>query len=72
MFEEVAVVCGKLLLREWWWLVGRVVKLLEEKTSRGAKMVGASKEMAVYCFDTLVAHYTGDVVPDPGFEQGQL
>jgi hypothetical protein len=35
-------------------------------------MVGASKEMAVYCFDTLVAHYTGDVVPDPGFEEGQL
>jgi len=33
-------------------------------------MVGASKEMAVYCFDTLVAHY--DVVPDPGFEEGQL
>jgi hypothetical protein len=28
--------------------------------------------MAVYCFDTLVAHYTGDVVPDPGFEEGQL
>jgi hypothetical protein len=41
------------------------------KQSRG-KMVGASKEMAVYCFDTLVAHYTGDVVPAPGFEEGQL
>jgi hypothetical protein len=38
----------------------------------GGKMVGASKEMAVYCFDTLVAHYTGDVVPAPGFEEGQL
>ncbi|CAK9223789.1 unnamed protein product [Sphagnum troendelagicum] len=35
-------------------------------------MVGASKEMAVYCFDTLVAHYTGDVVPAPGFEEGQF
>lgn len=36
------------------------------------KMVSASKEMAVYCFDTLVSHYTGDVVPAPGFEEGQL
>ncbi|KAL3680830.1 hypothetical protein R1sor_023786 [Riccia sorocarpa] len=33
-------------------------------------MVSASKEMAVYCFDTLVAHYTGDVPPPPGFESG--
>lgn len=35
-------------------------------------MVSASKEMAVYCFDTLVAHYTGDVAPPPGFETGTL
>jgi hypothetical protein len=41
-------------------------------TQSGGKMVGASKEMAVYCFDTLVAHYTGDVLPAPGFEEGQL
>ncbi|XP_024520809.1 uncharacterized protein At2g38710 isoform X2 [Selaginella moellendorffii] len=33
-------------------------------------MVSASKEMAVYCFDTLVAHYTGDVIPTPDFEEG--
>eukprot|EP00249_Psilotum_nudum_P009292 c21836_g2_i1 orf=248-871(-) len=33
-------------------------------------MVSASKEMAVYCFDTLVAHHTGDVVPPPAFEEG--
>ncbi|KAJ7559219.1 hypothetical protein O6H91_04G074500 [Diphasiastrum complanatum] len=32
-------------------------------------MVSASKEMAVYCFDILVAHYTGDVVPPPAFEE---
>jgi hypothetical protein len=46
------------------------VKLLWGKQVGVQKMVGASKEMAVYCFDTLVAHYTGDVVPDPGFEEG--
>ncbi|KAJ7530421.1 hypothetical protein O6H91_14G003500 [Diphasiastrum complanatum] len=33
-------------------------------------MVSASKEMAVYCFDILVAHYTGDLVPPPAFEEG--
>jgi AMMECR1 domain-containing protein len=32
----------------------------------------ASKEMAVYCFDTLVAHYTGDAAPPPGFEEGHF
>ena len=35
-------------------------------------MVAASKELAVYCFDTLVSHYTGDVVPAPAFEEGHL
>lgn len=35
-------------------------------------MVSASKEMAVYCFDTLVAHYTGDLVPPPAFEEGHF
>ena len=34
-------------------------------------MVSASKEMVVYCFDTLVAHYTGEVVPPPAFDDGQ-
>eukprot|EP00271_Cylindrocystis_brebissonii_P005345 TRINITY_DN17352_c0_g1_i1.p1 TRINITY_DN17352_c0_g1~~TRINITY_DN17352_c0_g1_i1.p1 ORF type:complete len:209 (+),score=30.23 TRINITY_DN17352_c0_g1_i1:723-1349(+) len=33
-------------------------------------MVAANKEMAVYCFDVLVAHYTGDSVPAPSFEGG--
>ncbi|CAM6087633.1 unnamed protein product [Calypogeia fissa] len=32
----------------------------------------ASKEMAVYCFDTLVAYYTGDAAPAPGFEEGHF
>lgn len=44
----------------------------QSSESKGAKMVAASKEMAVYCFDTLVSHYTGDVAPPPGFEEGQL
>jgi uncharacterized protein (TIGR00296 family) len=34
-------------------------------------MVSASKEMVVYCFDTLVAYYTGELVPPPAFEDGQ-
>ncbi|XP_062206061.1 uncharacterized protein At2g38710-like [Phragmites australis] len=33
-------------------------------------MVVATEEMAVYCFDTLVAHYTGDPPPPPAFEDG--
>eukprot|EP00850_Spirogloea_muscicola_P003273 SM000013S26442 [mRNA] locus=s13:402583:403857:+ [translate_table: standard] len=35
-------------------------------------MVGACKEMAVYCFDTLVAHYTGDDLPTPSFPGGRF
>lgn len=35
------------------------------------KMVSASREMAVYCFDTLVAHYNSEHVPPPAFEEGQ-
>lgn len=34
-------------------------------------MVSANKEMAVYCFDTLVAHYNSDQPPPPAFEDGQ-
>lgn len=34
-------------------------------------MVSAKKEMAVYCFDTLVAHYNGNQVPPPAFEEGE-
>jgi len=33
-------------------------------------MVVATEEMAVYCFDTLVAHYTGEQPPPPAFEDG--
>ncbi|CAI5458092.1 unnamed protein product [Closterium sp. Yama58-4] len=34
-------------------------------------MVGACKEMAVYCFDNLLSHYNGDDPPPPAFEGGQ-
>ncbi|XP_008786320.1 uncharacterized protein At2g38710 [Phoenix dactylifera] len=34
-------------------------------------MVSANREMAVYCFDTLVAHYNSDQAPPPAFEEGQ-
>lgn len=34
-------------------------------------MVSATKEMVVYCFDTLVAHYTGELVPAPTFDNGR-
>ncbi|XP_021730548.1 uncharacterized protein At2g38710-like isoform X2 [Chenopodium quinoa] len=33
-------------------------------------MVSANKEMAVYCFDTLVAHYNSDQIPPPSFDEG--
>ncbi|WOL09540.1 hypothetical protein Cni_G18293 [Canna indica] len=33
-------------------------------------MVAANREMAVYCFDTLVAHYNSEQVPPPTFEEG--
>eukprot|EP00897_Mesotaenium_endlicherianum_P003087 jgi/Mesen1/2806/ME000172S01952 len=35
-------------------------------------MVAACKEMAVYCFDTLEAHYSGKSVPLPSFEGGDF
>lgn len=35
-------------------------------------MVSASKEMAVYCFDTLTAHFSGGAVPPPGFDEGEF
>lgn len=34
-------------------------------------MVRARQGMVVYCFDTLVAHYTGELVPAPTFDKGQ-
>ncbi|GLT50070.1 hypothetical protein SLA2020_235820 [Shorea laevis] len=34
-------------------------------------MVSANKEMAVYCFDTLLAHYNGEDAPPPAFEDGE-
>ncbi|KAF7820438.1 AMMECR 1 family protein [Senna tora] len=34
-------------------------------------MVSANKEMVVYCFDTLVAHYTNEEAPPPAFDDGQ-
>ncbi|XP_027365408.1 uncharacterized protein At2g38710 isoform X2 [Abrus precatorius] len=34
-------------------------------------MVSANKEMVVYCFDTLVAHYTSEEAPPPAFDEGQ-
>ncbi|GAA0140074.1 hypothetical protein LIER_01495 [Lithospermum erythrorhizon] len=33
-------------------------------------MVSANKEMAIYCFDNLVAHYGGEQPPPPAFEDG--
>ncbi|KAK1264158.1 hypothetical protein QJS04_geneDACA008519 [Acorus gramineus] len=33
-------------------------------------MVSANQEMAVYCFDTLVAHYNSETVPPPAFDEG--
>ncbi|KAF5201061.1 Ammecr1 family [Thalictrum thalictroides] len=34
-------------------------------------MVSANREMVVYCFDTLVAHYNSDEAPPPAFDDGQ-
>ncbi|ONK72195.1 uncharacterized protein A4U43_C04F16760 [Asparagus officinalis] len=34
-------------------------------------MVSANREMAVYCFDTLVAHYNSDQAPPPSFDEGE-
>ncbi|ESR58986.1 hypothetical protein KPL70_011537 [Citrus sinensis] len=34
-------------------------------------MVSANREMAVYCFDTLVAHYNSEDAPPPAFDEGQ-
>ncbi|XP_010245348.1 PREDICTED: uncharacterized protein At2g38710 [Nelumbo nucifera] len=34
-------------------------------------MVSANREMVVYCFDTLVAHYNSEEVPPPAFDEGQ-
>ncbi|KAJ3681726.1 hypothetical protein LUZ60_014299 [Juncus effusus] len=34
-------------------------------------MVSANREMVVYCFDTLVAHYNSEQPAPPAFEEGQ-
>ncbi|KAG0460665.1 hypothetical protein HPP92_020561 [Vanilla planifolia] len=34
-------------------------------------MVSANREMVVYCFDALVAHYNGEQTPPPAFDEGQ-
>ncbi|KAF7811503.1 hypothetical protein G2W53_032479 [Senna tora] len=34
-------------------------------------MVSANKEMVVYCFDALVAHYNSEEAPPPAFDAGQ-
>ncbi|CAL5407023.1 hypothetical protein CsSME_00027968 [Camellia sinensis var. sinensis] len=34
-------------------------------------MVSANREMVVYCFDTLVAHYNNHQPPPPAFDDGQ-
>ncbi|GAV68160.1 AMMECR1 domain-containing protein [Cephalotus follicularis] len=34
-------------------------------------MVSANREMAVYCFDTLVAHYSSHEAPPPAFDGGE-
>ncbi|KAL8166723.1 hypothetical protein V2J09_008222 [Rumex salicifolius] len=34
-------------------------------------MVSANREMVVYCFDTLVAHYNNEQPPPPAFEEGE-
>lgn len=49
-----------------------VTVLKQQQKPATGKMVSASKEMAVYCFDTLVSHYSGDVAPAPTFEEGQF
>ncbi|KAK4435931.1 hypothetical protein Salat_0756700 [Sesamum alatum] len=33
-------------------------------------MVSANREMVVYCFDTLVAHYNSEEAPPPAFDEG--
>ncbi|KAF7852151.1 hypothetical protein BT93_L0541 [Corymbia citriodora subsp. variegata] len=34
-------------------------------------MVSANREMVVYCFDNLVAHYNSEEAPPPAFDAGQ-
>ncbi|KAA8534566.1 hypothetical protein F0562_032083 [Nyssa sinensis] len=34
-------------------------------------MVSANREMVVYCFDTLIAHYNSEQAPPPAFDEGQ-
>lgn len=35
------------------------------------RMASANREMAVYCFDTLVAHYNSQQPPPPAFDEAQ-
>lgn len=32
-------------------------------------MASANREMAVYCFDTLVSHYNNEEAPPPEFDE---
>ncbi|GFZ11241.1 AMMECR1 family [Actinidia rufa] len=34
-------------------------------------MVSANREMVVFCFDTLVAHYNSEQAPPPAFDEGE-
>ncbi|KAL7200154.1 hypothetical protein ACSBR2_022287 [Camellia fascicularis] len=34
-------------------------------------MASTNKEIVVYCFDTLVAHYNSEQAPTPAFDDGQ-
>ncbi|KAK4480426.1 hypothetical protein RD792_013499 [Penstemon davidsonii] len=34
-------------------------------------MVSANREMVIYCFDTLIAHYNNEEAPPPAFDEGQ-
>lgn len=33
--------------------------------------MSANREMVVYCFDTLVAHFNSEDAPPPAFDGGQ-
>ncbi|KAL6326993.1 hypothetical protein AAG906_012677 [Vitis piasezkii] len=35
------------------------------------RMASANREMAVYCFDTLVSHYNSQQPPPPAFDEAQ-
>ena len=39
--------------------------------SHSSKMVSTNQDMAVFCFDTLVAHYNSEQPPPPAFDEAQ-